>query len=305
MKQIHCAPLQGFTDRVWREAHADLCRELGSEPPVYYAPFARVEKGAVRPRDIRDIKGDTSVVQQALFKDLKELDLIAEAVREAGHTRLDLNLGCPFPPQVKSGRGAALILNTTLLAEVSRWMQSHPDMVFSVKMRPGVDSTDEWHSAMEQIATMPLSQLSVHPRSARQGYKGDLDMDAFADILAVSSHPIIFNGNILTPSDAVAVVDRFPTVNGLMIGRGMLMRPTLAAEMATGTELSPASRAEAWIELLRRVSEKIAESSAGDAQALARLRPRLEYADEELLGHKFVKSLKKASKLDKFLNLLG
>lgn len=305
MKEILCAPLQGFTDRAWREAHADLCRELGAEPPRYCAPFARVEKGVVRPRDIRDVKGDTNVIPQAIFKDLRELDLITEAMSAAGHTHLDLNLGCPFPPQVKAGRGSALILNPTMLSEVARWMERHTDMTFSVKMRPGVREADDWKGVIDILNSMPLTHITIHPRTAVLGYKGDIDMDTFAEMLPAISHPVIFNGNILTPTDVLAIADRFPTIHGFMIGRGMLMRPTLAAEIARGEELSPESRAEAWIELLRRVGQRIAESSAGDAQALARLRPRLEYADEELLGHKYIKSLKKASNLDKFLNILG
>ncbi|MDE5750344.1 MAG: tRNA-dihydrouridine synthase family protein [Duncaniella sp.] len=305
MKEILCAPLQGFTDRAWREAHADLYRELRVEPPRYCAPFARVEKGIVRPRDIREVKGDANVLPQAIFKDLRELDLIAEAMSSVGHTHLDLNLGCPFPPQVKAGRGAALILNPTMLSEVARWMEERTDMTFSIKMRPGVREADEWKGVVDIINSMPLANVTIHPRIAVQGYKGDVDMDTFAEMLTAIAHPVIFNGNILTPSDASMIADRFPTISGLMIGRGMLMRPTLAAEIARGEEQSPESRADAWIELLRRVGEKISESSAGDAQALARLRPRLEYADEELLGHKYIKSLKKASNLDKFLNILG
>lgn len=303
MKEFFCAPLQGFTDRFWREAHADFCRGEGLEPPRYCAPFARVEKGVVRPRDLRDIDGD-KVLPQAIFKNLAELQTVADAVTSAGHSCLDLNLGCPFPPQIKAGRGAALVGKPDFMREVSEWMSTRPAMTFSIKMRPGVKEAHEWKEVVDIINSMPLSHVTVHPRTAVQGYKGETDLDTFSDMLSAITHPVIYNGNISTPEEAEEICTRFPRIKGIMIGRGILARPTLYAEYR-GKTYDASDRAEAWLDIMRAVSQEIAEVSAGDAQALMRLKPRLEYADEELLGHKFLKSLKKSASLDKFLNILG
>ncbi|MDE6178049.1 MAG: hypothetical protein K2F86_02645, partial [Duncaniella sp.] len=96
---------------------------------------------------------------------------------------------------------------------------------------------------------------------------------------------------------------RYPSIKGIMAGRGILARPTLYAEFS-GKTCSEAERAGAWLEIMREVSRAIAEASAGEAQALMRLKPRLDYADEAVVGRKLLKSLKKSSTLDKFLNLL-
>lgn len=303
MKEFFCAPLQGFTDRYWRKAHAELCRRDGIEPPRYCAPFARVEKGEVRARDVRDIAGD-AVLPQAIFKNLAELRTVADAAAASGHRSLDLNLGCPFPPQVKAGRGSALIAEAELLREVSEWMLSRPGITFSVKMRSGIREPHEWKAIAEVIRAMPLSHVTIHPRTALQGYKGDTDLDTFSEMLSALGHPVIYNGNITTPEEAECICTRFPGIKGIMAGRGILARPTLYAEFA-GRTCGSQERAGAWLEIMRTVSRCIAEDSAGDTQALMRLKPRLEYADSGLLGHKFLKSLKKASSLDKFLNILG
>lgn len=302
MKEFYCAPLQGFTDRYWRQAHASLCRREGLEPPRYCAPFARVEKGETRPRDLRDIAGD-DVIPQAIFKSLAELRTVASAVTETGHTRLDLNLGCPFPPQVRAGRGSALAGNPEVLSEVSAWMKSRPDITFSLKMRPGVKEPDEWKRTIDIINSMPLCYVAIHPRTAVMGYKGETDMETFSEMLDALAHPAIYNGNISTPEEAAGICSRYPSIKGIMAGRGILARPTLYAEFS-GKTYSESERAGAWLEIMREVSRAIAEASAGEAQALMRLKPRLDYTDEAVVGRKLIKSLKKSSTLDKFLNLL-
>lgn len=308
MIQTYAAPLQGFTDAAWRNAHYELMRCPDAMPPVYTMPFAMVERGAVRRRDINALTAPVpqgmTLIPQAIFKDVTELAAIAGAAAAAGHTALDLNMGCPFAPQVHAGRGAGATVRPDLLCEVAAYIAAHPGMRFSVKMRLGVSSPDEWRAIADILAGMSLTHITVHPRIAAQGYKGEPDTEAFAEMAnALSHHKIIYNGDINTPEYAWRLIDRFPWLHGVMAGRGLLARPTLAAEIATGRTVPDAERRDAWLAMMRSVARTIAETSAGDNQALMRLRPRLDYTDPALFDRKFIKTLRKTSVLATWLSL--
>ena len=93
---IVAGPLQGYTDAAWREAHAAA---MPGAVDAYFAPFARVEHGAPRARDLRDVaRQGPPLVPQVIFRSVEEFEMLAGALAAQGHTRIDLNLGCPFPP---------------------------------------------------------------------------------------------------------------------------------------------------------------------------------------------------------------
>ena len=46
---IHFAPLQGYTEAIYRQAHARIFGGVES----YYTPFVRVEHGEIRKKDMR------------------------------------------------------------------------------------------------------------------------------------------------------------------------------------------------------------------------------------------------------------
>ena len=94
---IHFAPLQGYTDDVYRRIHHELIGGI----ETYYTPFLRMEGGGVRTKDMRDIRPvfneGIPVVPQIILKTMKEFDYLTSVVEEKGYTRIDINMGCPFP----------------------------------------------------------------------------------------------------------------------------------------------------------------------------------------------------------------
>ena len=134
--KIFAAPLQGYTDVAWRHFHAEIYGGVYA----YFTPFLRVEKGAMRPQDIRNISSELNtnqnLIPQIIFRDLSEFEILTRQIIECGYKSVDLNLGCPFPPQVKHGRGAALICDTESLKEVSHKMsEEFSDVNFSTSFR--------------------------------------------------------------------------------------------------------------------------------------------------------------------------
>ncbi len=300
---IHSAPLQGYTDRAWRTAHAEIYGGIAT----YYTPFIRVDKGAMRNRDIRELADPdiaTNVIPQIIFNSIEEFDMLVAAIAELGCHHIDLNFGCPFPPQVKHGRGAGA-LRVPLLEEIEDAMRvRYRDMTFSMKMRLGVNAPDEWQSVIDIIDNMPLSHITVHPRVARQQYSGEINMDMFMQICVRTSHAVIYNGDICSLEDMARInIEAGDVVDNIMIGRGLLSRPSLAVEYHEGKWSE-----EKRIMCLRRFHDLIysnyCDTLCGDAQILSKIKPMWEWLENEV-GHKACKNIRKSTTLAKYENAVA
>lgn len=297
--KIFAAPLQGYTNAPFRHFHADLFGGVDA----YYSPFIRVEDGDVRRRDLIDLMSPLNanhcLVPQIIFKDELEFSKLVDRVESLGFNEVDLNLGCPFPPQLKRGRGAALIVNPDILQKISDIMVSLASMRFSLKMRIGVSAADDWRESIGVINNMPLQHITVHPRIAAQGYDGRVDIAQFERILGESSHPVIYNGDILSAEGIGAVISRFPSIAGVMIGRGLLRSPAIASDW---TGEAPAGRRSDLTRLLmlhEPIYTHYCETLCGESQILSKIKPFWDYAKPEL-PNKMYKAIKKASSLSKY-----
>lgn len=288
---IFAAPLQGYTDAAWRAAHREI---FGDAVAQYFTPFVRLENGAARTRDLRDaIAGEPRTTPQIIFGSGTEMRILVATLVEAGHTRINLNCGCPHPPQLHKGRGAAVLLRPELLREACDIIDEYPSITFSLKMRTGVAGGDEWRQAAPEIARMRLAHVAVHARFAAQQYRGEVDTAAFEAIASALPHPVYFNGDVTAPQKLPA------GAAGVMIGRGLLGRPSLAAEWADGREWPREQRIAALMQLHGRVYEARASRLCGPAQVLAAMQPFWHFCEGEI-GHRNAKAIRKARKLDAY-----
>lgn len=300
-KAIFSAPIQGLTETAWRHFHHMI---YGDGITRYHTPFLRVERGEIRRRDLRDLGSDFNrdirLTPQIILRDLREFRMLCDAVAEAGYRQIDINMGCPFPPQVHHGRGAGMIANTELLAALGDEMRGrYSGIEFSLKMRLGVESPDEWRVSADAVNALPLSHVTVHPRTARQQYQGELWLDEFAALLAGSAHPVIYNGDITHPSHIDDILSRYPSLAGVMIGRGLFSRPSIVAEWLAGEEWDEARRHEALMRLHSMVYGHYRDTLSGDAQVLGKVKPFWEYLAPSL-DRKAMKAIKKATSLRKY-----
>lgn len=296
---IEFAPMQGYTDAVYRHEHHRLFPGIKR----YYTPFIRVEKGEARKRDIAHLKSsynaDVPLVPQVIASGAEEFRILRDAVTDAGYKCIDLNIGCPFPMQTSRGRGTAMMDNPQALSEIAEVMKETPEIQFSLKMRAGNKDISDWRNIIEIINDMPLVCVTMHPRIARQKYDGPLDMEAFGAFLAGCKYPVVFNGELKSPEDIREIAEKYPTVAGVMIGRGLLAIPSLAMEYENGETWSESRRLEALMELNERVTAVYEETLCGDAQILSKARCLWDYA-EPLIGHRAFKMIHKARTMAAF-----
>ena len=287
-RYIAFAPLQGYTDSAYRRAHHECVGGVDE----YYTPFVRIEGGEVRKKDLRDTDPEANAgvptVPQVIAKDGDEFARLCDALQGQGWGRIDLNMGCPFPMQVKAGRGSGLLQHPDHIEEIQREMLRRPEVLFSVKMRLGQESMDEGLALMPIVNDMPLVHVTLHPRLGRQQYKGVADREAFSRFYELCRHPLVYNGDIATMEDASGVQQRCSGLKGVMLGRGLLARPWMTGDKEPVQVLQ---------DMHTTVYRHAVENLCGDSQILSRLHAFWEYVD---IPHKQKKAIMKAISLPRY-----
>ena len=307
MYKIEFAPLQGYTDAIYRTMHNKVFGGINS----YYSPFIRLEKGEVRQKDIKDILPENNeninLVPQIIVNSNEEFLKLTESVCNLDYKRIDINMGCPFPLQTKKGRGAALLQNTNHLEDIVESINSINDIDFSIKMRLGMDSAEDAKGALEIINKAKLHHLTIHPRIAKQQYKGEIDYQTFDYIYQNCLHPIIYNGDILSQEDIYNIINIYPKIEGVMIGRGLLAKPYLAMELNKTIRLSVSERLSMIMKLHDAIYDHYSSVMQGEHQLLLKMKTFWEYLDEEI-GKKPYKAIKKSVNIKKYelaIRLIG
>lgn len=298
--QIHFAPLQGSTDAIYRNTHA---RIFGGAD-AYYTPFVRIEKDTFRNKEIREIapaNNETTLIPQLLAGTPAEFRSIATLFVENGYKQADINLGCPFPLLVRKHKGSGLLPYPEEVAALLRTIEEFPELSFSVKLRLGWEKSSESLALLPLLNTLPLHHITVHARLGIQQYKGDVDKEAFERFYSDCTHPLFYNGDILTIDDIQAVITRFPKLKGVMIGRGLLSHPEIAAQFKAQMPL-PADQLRTQLQTFHTdLFESYKAVLQGDHQLLAKLKVIWEYFlpdAEKRLRKKIIKS----SRVDQYLD---
>lgn len=297
---IHFAPLQGFTDAAYRNAHHRIFGGVAT----YYTPFVRLEKGdSFRNREQRDILPSSNevphLIPQLIASTPEELRRISELFAEHGHREADINLGCPFPMLVKRHKGSGILPYPDEVKALLETTCEFPEISFSIKLRLGWESPDESLALLPVLNDFPLRQITLHPRLGKQQYKGDTDMEGFEAFYNRCKHPLLYNGDLLHTEDIDRITKRFPNLCGIMIGRGLLANPALAQEYSDGKQLSLAERLEKIKALHNSLLAHYQEHLQGDAQLLCKMKTFWEYLLPDL-EKKIRKNILKSTKMETY-----
>ena len=226
---VLAAPLQGVTDNVWRMAQHDVFGGV----EAYYAPFMRVEHGEVRRKDLRDVDPERNtgitLIPQILACQPDHALMMVEALKHMGYTRIDINLGCPFPPIALHRKGAGMLAHPELVETMFKALATVGDVEYSVKMRIGWDQNDQWRDILPLMDIIKPVSIAIHPRTGKQQYKGELDIEQFEALLAASPWPVVYNGNLRTVEDIQEIIQRYPTLAAVMAGSGLAANPGMFA----------------------------------------------------------------------------
>ena len=226
--KFYLAPLEGVTGYIFRNA----LKEYFPGTDRYFTPFiVPDQKHALRKRELRDILPENNqvkkLVPQILTSDPVRFVETAKALAEYGYGEVNLNLGCPSGTVVAGGRGAGMLADVDRLDRFLDQIFRDTDLHISVKTRIGMEHPEEGYTLMKIYNQYPISEVIIHPRTRKEFYKGEPHLDVFGELLAMSKHPVCYNGNLFTVRDYEQFRARFPQVERVMIGRGVLADPGL------------------------------------------------------------------------------
>ena len=297
---IHFAPLQCYTEAIYRNAHATCFGGVD----IYYTPFVRLEKGNFRKRDIRDIEPDNNhvphLVPQLLASSPEKAETILSLFIEKGYKEADINLGCPFPLLAKRHNGSGILPYPEEVKALLSIVTKYPQISFSIKMRVGWENPDECIQLAPILNELPLRQITMHPRLGKQQYKGEVNLESFATFRNICKHPLIYNGDIKSIEEIQAIKDQFPSLAGIMIDRGLLANPALALEYKSGEKLSSDEMAKKIREMHAIVYQQYEQQlNGGDTQLVNKMKSFWEYLLPEA-DKKLLKAIHKSNRIDKY-----
>ena len=292
--KIYLAPLQGLTDWIFRES---FCQNIGIFDKTF-SPFIRVKAGEFyRPSQCKDILPANNTFQhpvpQFMGNDVESFRRFEALCLEQNYKEVNINMGCPFPLLTGKKLGAGILAHPKNVAEFLEGAFTNSTLKISVKCRLGQESSAEFEELIPIFNAFPLEEIIIHPRIGKQQYKGEVDLDAFGKYAPQLKAPVCFNGDILTTADVEKAIEIFPTLNAVMIGRGMIRNPFLLEQIKqqqSSPEEKYAKLRGFHISMLERCKTKY----VGDLHLLKRLEELWEYhADGFEDGRKIYKKVKK------------
>ncbi|MBN2017104.1 MAG: tRNA dihydrouridine synthase DusB [Candidatus Cloacimonetes bacterium] len=228
-KKLWLAPLAGYTDYVYRK----LCKRFGADVVLSEMISAdalihenkKTEKLAEFDANDRPI--GLQVFSNTAYKIVQGINIL----QKYHPNFFDINMGCPIKKVVKNGSGSALLKNPKEIAGIVRETKKlMKDFPFTVKIRIGWNSDEHFDEIVKIIEHEGASALTVHARTRSQMFSGKSDWHYIARAKELVSIPIIGNGDILTPENAIRMFAE-TSCDSIMIGRGALGNPWLFSQI--------------------------------------------------------------------------
>ncbi len=228
---IILAPMQGLTELMFRKAY-EQCFPGAIDLAV--SPFLSLTHGNLADawKKIDDVipednVGSIPVIPQILGKEPLEFIDLANRLYEVGYTEINWNIGCPMRRVAAKHRGSGILPYPDEVRSILEQIVPKMKPKLSVKMRLGYHSNQEIFNLIPILNDYPLANVTVHPRTGRQQYSGQVDLDTFEQVLPLFKAPVIYNGDICKMADYRRLRQRFPQIEDFMIGRGVLYDPLL------------------------------------------------------------------------------
>ena len=233
------APMEGLTGYIYRNAYNTF---FSNNIDKYFSPFIGANQSeSFKTRELNDILPENNqgivLVPQLITNNAKDFVHTSKKIKQLGYNEINLNLGCPSGTVVSKNRGSGFLSKREELDVFFDEIFSQSITKISVKTRIGKDSPEEFYELIKIFNKYPLKELIIHPRIQKDFYKNKPNMEVFKDAMILSANPVCYNGDIFTVKDYEEFSTNFPSVETLMLGRGLLTNPGLISNITNNNKL--------------------------------------------------------------------
>jgi tRNA-dihydrouridine synthase len=217
------APMQDVTDLPFMRVAAHY-----GAPDYFFTEFFRVH-GQSRPekhilRSITENQTGRPVFAQLIGEHVPDMVRTVKELLQYPIAGIDLNMGCPAPKIYKKNVGGGLLRDPAKVDELIGAIRDAVPGLFTVKMRIGFDSTENYERILGLINKHGVNLLSVHGRTVKEMYRSEVHYDYIGVAARTVRCPVLANGNVTSADKAAAVLAETGAA-GVMIGRHAIRNP--------------------------------------------------------------------------------
>jgi nifR3 family TIM-barrel protein len=267
------APMAGVTDTVFRRLIRAQggCGLIMTEFTSSHGIVALAKATSAKPtRTFKYLCFDPDehpISAQLFGSDPNVMAQAASHCQDLGLDIVDINFGCPVKKVVTCNGGSGLLRDLPLVETILKSVRAAITIPLTMKFRAGWSDRDLVAVKMARLAEdCGLQAIALHPRTREQGYSGHADWTRIAEVKAAVKIPVIGNGDIITPEDAVRMV-RDTQCDAVMIGRAASSNPWIFRQiqdyLANGSYATPTENAR--YELMRKYYSMLRAHGSADA----------------------------------------
>lgn len=301
--KFYLAPMEGITGHIYRNSYEKYFHNIDK----YFTPFIVPNQSvSLKTKELKDLlpqnnKG-LNIVPQILTNNAEGFILTANKLKQLGYEEINLNLGCPAGTVVSKKRGSGFLAYPEELDKFLDEIYKIDNMKISIKTRLGKERADEFYKLIEIYNKYPLEELIIHPRTREDFYGNTPNLEVFKDALKLSKHSICYNGDIFTLNSYNKIINEFPKVNKVMLGRGILANPGLIGEIKNNEFANK--------EIIKMFHDEIFENYTillnEDKNAMYRMKELWGYMSHIFTNNKkYYKKIKKAQKAIDYKNAVN
>ena len=298
--KIYMAPMEGITDDIYRRIHYQIYHNVDR----YYTPFiATYESEKYKPRDMQGIDPlnniDIPLVPQILCNHANQFITLATKLANMGYQEVNLNLGCPSGTVAAKGKGSGFLGRIDQLHVFLEEIFKNTPIPISIKTRIGMETAEEFPALLKMYSEYPVKELIIHPRTRTDFYKNPPNLEAFRYAVQDSSFSLCYNGDLNTKAEICHLLEQFPELPAIMIGRGLVRNPSLT-DIGEGNpskeekSLSKMKRKKFHDELFNAYQTRL----YGDKNLLFKMKELWLYMAEDFTNYeKYLKAIRKSERL--------
>lgn len=294
------APIQGVTDYPFRNAFQ---KYFGSVD-FMYSPYLRLDKDLqLKKSRIKDVLPENNIgvnlIPQIMTNSSEGFLYLSDFLIDQGYSEVNWNLGCPFPMVTNRKLGSGFLPFYDEIDQLLNEALPKTKLKLSIKMRMGLEDENEIFRVLPVLDKYPISEIIIHPRTGKQMYKGEINLQIFDECLALTNHKICYNGDINTLQDFENLKQKYTSVNTWMIGRGAVVNPFLFSQIK-GDKL-PENRIDQFSKFHDELFSTYQDLLSGQSHVLNKMRVFWEYFALSFSNdHKSYKKIKKATSIEKY-----